>query len=107
MIPAPTCPTPGFRWAIPVLMTGAIPLSTTRRASIAVGVPAKPSAGSANSEFTPSVMPYIARVCATASAGVPPTKRTTAGAPPIAKPPSPAVSVMALSPRSGLASSGP
>ena len=40
----------------------------------------------------------------TASLGVPPTKRMMAGAVAIAKPPMPAVSVMVLSPRSGLAS---
>ena len=38
-IPAPIWPTPAWRWAMPVLMTGAIPESTTRRASIPVGRP--------------------------------------------------------------------
>ena len=38
--PAPTCPTPGSRWAMPVLMTGASPVSRTRRTSIPVGTPA-------------------------------------------------------------------
>src|SRR5439155_21532821 len=33
-IPAPIWPTPASRWAIPVLITGAMPVSTTRRASI-------------------------------------------------------------------------
>src|SRR5262252_5810511 len=44
-MPAPTWPTPASRWAMPVLKMGAIPLSTTRRASMPVGVPAKPRAG--------------------------------------------------------------
>src|SRR4029453_13908550 len=44
-MPAPIWPTPGSRWAMPVLITGWVPLSTTRRTSIPVGVPAKPSAG--------------------------------------------------------------
>src|SRR5262249_24088129 len=103
-MPAPICPTPASRWAMPVLITGATPLSTTRRRSMPVGVPAQLSAGSAYSAFRASVMSYIARVYPKASAGVPPTKRTMAGAPAMAKPPMPAVSVMALSPRSGLAS---
>jgi hypothetical protein len=47
------------------------------------------------------------RLAAAASAGVPPTNCTIAGAAAIAKPPSPAVSVMALSPRSAAASSTP
>jgi hypothetical protein len=49
----------------------------------------------------------MSRVAASASAGVPPTNSTMAGAPAIAKPPSPAVSVIALSPMSGLASPAP
>src|SRR5262249_8125783 len=61
-MPAPICPIPGSRWAIPVLITGATPLSTTRRTSIPVGVPAKPRAGIAYSAFRARVMPYIARV---------------------------------------------
>ena len=47
------------------------------------------------------------RVVPSASATVPPTNRTIAGAPAMAKPPRPAVSVIAESPMSGLASSGP
>src|SRR5690349_5890506 len=38
-IPAPICPMPGRRCAIPVLITGRMPVSITRRASMAVGVP--------------------------------------------------------------------
>src|SRR5262249_51000851 len=44
-MPAPTWPTPASRWAMPVLKMGGMPLSTTRRASMPVGVPAKPRAG--------------------------------------------------------------
>src|SRR5713226_5455115 len=44
-MPAPIWPMPASLWAMPVLMTGATPLSTTRRASMAVGVPAKPRDG--------------------------------------------------------------
>src|SRR5262249_41497140 len=43
--PAPTWPTPGSRWAMPVLMVGASPVSTTRRMSMPVGTPAKSIAG--------------------------------------------------------------
>src|SRR5262249_26414487 len=106
-MPAPIWPTPGSRCAMPVLLTGARPCSTTRRRSMPVGVPTNPRAGIAYSASLASVIPYIARVYSTASAGVPPTNRTIAGAPAIAKPPMPAVSVIALSPRSGLASAGP
>src|SRR5215204_5528435 len=52
-------------------------------------------------------MSYMARVAATASSGLPPTKRTMAGAAPMAIPPMPMVSVMVESPMSRLASSGP
>src|ERR671910_594264 len=52
-------------------------------------------------------MSYMARVAATASSGVPPTKRTIAGAAAMAIPPMPMVSVMVESPMSRLASSGP
>src|SRR5262249_55928556 len=38
-IPAPTWPTPGSRWAIPVLMVGVTLVSTTRRMSMPVGTP--------------------------------------------------------------------
>src|SRR5437763_945370 len=43
--PAPTWPTPASRCAMPVLISGRIPVSTTRRTSIPVGVPRKSSAG--------------------------------------------------------------
>ena len=38
--PAPIWPVPGIRPAMPVLMSGAIPVSTTRHTSIPTGVPA-------------------------------------------------------------------
>ena len=77
-------------------MTGAIPLSTTLRASIAVGEPQKSSVGSAWSGFRASVISPISRLERSASAAVPPTKRTIAGAAAMANAPMPAVSVIAL-----------
>ena len=68
------------------------------------GVPLKFMAGRVNALFWPSVMWPMDAVFAIASAGVPPTKLTMAGAAAIANPPRPAVSVIALSPRSGAAS---
>ena len=54
------------------------------------------------------VISPIVRVNSAASDAVPaPTKRATAGAAAIAKPPSPMVSTMVESPMSGLASSAP
>ena len=50
---------------------------------------------------------YIRRVVGQRVGTVPPTNLTIAGAAAIAKPPMPAVSVIAESPMSGLASSGP
>src|SRR5207244_3804673 len=47
--PAPTWPTPGWRWAMPVLMVGTMPVSTTRRMSMPVGTPAPSSAGMVHS----------------------------------------------------------
>lgn len=44
-IPAPTCPIPACLCAMPVLISGWIPVSTTRRTSIPVGLPRKSSAG--------------------------------------------------------------
>ena len=89
---------------MPVLMIGAIPVSTTLRASMPAGVPAKSSAGRVSAPLRPSVMWLISSVFAIASCGVPPTNCTIAGAAAMAKPPRPAVSVIALSPRSGAAS---
>ena len=58
-IPAPIWPMPASRCAIPVLITGWTPLSTTRRASMPVGVPAKPSAGIPKSLLRASVIVYM------------------------------------------------
>ena len=65
------------------------------------------SAGIANAGFSARVISYMSNVVLIASGTVPPTNRTMAGAPAMAKPPSPTVSVMAESPMSGFASSGP
>ena len=72
-----------------------------------VGVPRKSRAGRRYARLSPAVISYIRRVARSASAGVPPTNWTIAGAPPMANAPMPAVSVIALSPMSGLASPGP
>ena len=90
---------------MPVLMMGSTPESATRRASIPAGVPPKLSGGSVNAGLLPSVIESIRRLCAVASAGVPPTNWTIAGEAAIANPPSPLVSVMAESPKSAAASS--
>src|SRR5205085_8713762 len=47
-MPAPTWPTPAWRWAMPVLMAGAMPVSTTRRTSMPAGAPPNSSAGIAH-----------------------------------------------------------
>ena len=78
---------------------------STRVASMPVGAPRKSSTGSAYAGFSATVISYISRVVRNASDTVPPTNRTIAGAPAMAKPPSPAVSVIALSPMSPAASS--
>ena len=92
---------------MPVLMIGAMLVSSTLRASMPAGVPVKFIAGRVNALLRPSVMCVISRVLAMASCGVPPTNCTMAGAVAMAKPPSPAVSVIELSPMSGAACSGP
>ncbi len=43
--PAPTCPVPATRPAIPVLTTGSTPVLATSVTSIPTGVPRKPSPG--------------------------------------------------------------
>ncbi len=65
------------------------------------------SAGSVKAGLVPSVIARMRRLFSVASAGVPPTNCTIAGAAAIANPPTPAVSVIALSPRSAAASSTP
>jgi hypothetical protein len=102
--PAPICPTPACRCAIPLLITGRMPESTTLRASMPAAAAAKSSEGSVNDAFAPSVIARIRRLWFVASAGVPPTNLTMAGAAAMAKPPTPAVSVIAESPRSAAAS---
>jgi hypothetical protein len=103
-MPAPTWPMPASLWAMPVLITGSTPVSATLRASMPAGVPVKSSAGRVKAALRPSVMVIIARVWARACAGVPPTNCTIAGAAAMAKPPRPAVSVIAESPMSAPAS---
>ena len=102
--PAPIWPTPASRCAMPLLITGSMPQSTTLRASMPAADAAKSSAGSVNVGFAPSVIARMRRLWCIASAGVPPTNLTIAGAAAIAKPPTPAVSVIAESPRSAAAS---
>jgi hypothetical protein len=90
---------------MPVLMTGSIPVATTRRTSIAAGTPMKSRAGIGHSALRAAAISAIWRVQSSASAAEPaPTKPATAGAAAIAKPPRPIVSTIALSPMSGLAS---
>ena len=45
--PAPTCPVPATRPAIPVLICGRVPVRSTAVTSMPVGVPRKSSTGSA------------------------------------------------------------
>ena len=71
------------------------------------GLPAKFSGGSGKAGCDASVIRRIERLAASASAGVPPTKVVIDGEAAMAKPPMPSVSVIAESPMSGLASSGP
>lgn len=92
---------------MPVLICGRMPVRTTLVTSMPVGAPRKSSTGIAYIGCSPTVISYIRRDAASASDTSPPTKRTIAGAAAIEKPPRPAVSVMAESPMSGLASSGP
>ena len=60
--------------------------------------------GSVKAACSATVISYISSVAVIASFGVPPTNWTMAGAAAIANPPIPAVSVIVLSPMSGLAS---
>src|SRR6185295_150398 len=89
---------------MPVLTRGVMPSSTTLRRSIPTGVPRKPRVGMVNWPCSATVISYISSVALTASWGVPPMKVTIAGAAAMAKAPMPAVSVIVLSPMSGLAS---
>ena len=94
------------RPAIPVLMIGTTPVRTTRSTSIPKGH-REPRAGSVGRVCSASVTSYISSVQPRASPTSPPTSCTMAGAPAMANPPSPTVSVIAESPMSALASSGP
>ncbi len=58
-MPAPIWPTPASRWAIPVLMTGRIPASTTFRRSIPVALPRKSRGGRKKEPLSVSVISYI------------------------------------------------
>src|SRR5581483_3991488 len=87
--PAPTWPTPASRCAMPVLISGWMPVSAMRRTSIPVGEPRKSSDGMAWFGFSASVISYISRVASRAAVASPPTTRVMAGAAAIAKPPRP------------------
>src|SRR5438093_11314045 len=91
--PAPICPTPGSRWAMPLLITGKMPQSTTLRASMPAAAAAKSSAGKVKDGLLPRVIARMRRLWCIASVELPPTNFTMAGAAAIAKPPTPAVSV--------------
>ena len=92
---------------MPVLIFGRIPVRATAETSMPVGVPRNSRMGTWYAVCSPTVISYIVRVARSASGTSPPTNFTMAGAAAMAKPPMPAVSVMAESPMSGLASSGP
>src|SRR5687768_527366 len=67
-------------WAIAVLIFGTVPVRTTLRMSMPVGVPASSSAAIGNRRFAPTQISCIARDVATASANdVAPTILSTAG----------------------------
>ena len=65
---------------MPVLTRGVMPSSTTRRRSMPVGVPRKPSWGMVKCGLSATVISYISSVAAVASSGEPPTKVTMAAA---------------------------
>src|SRR6266545_482305 len=89
-------------------MSGVMPVSTTLRMSMPTGAPRSSRVGIRKCACSPRQISAISSVTAMASCMPPaPTKPATAGEAAMAKPPRPTVSTMALSPRSGLASSGP
>jgi hypothetical protein len=92
---------------MPVLICGRMPVRATAATSMPVGVPRNSRIGIWYAVCSPTVISYIVCVARSANGTSPPTKRTIAGAAAMAKPPMPAVSVMAESPMSGFASSGP
>src|SRR5262245_42490556 len=61
-MPAPIWPTPASRWAIPVVSTGRIPVSTTLRRSMPAGAAAKSRFGSDITGLRAQVTWYISRV---------------------------------------------
>ncbi len=99
-VPAPICPILASLWAIPVLMSGVMPVSTTRRMSSPRHAPGNPAPGSAiaycvQGKFPPSLQIPLWPLPPA------PTKRVTPGAAIIAAPPNTKGSVIALSPISG------
>ena len=60
--PAPIWPTPATRCAMPLLITGSTPLSTTLRASMPAADDAKSSAGRLNAGLAPSVIARIRKL---------------------------------------------
>ena len=90
---------------MPVLMSGQISVSTTLRMSMPRGMPWLFMLGMTLSLDAPTVISSISRVmsCAT-SVDSAPKRCTIAGFAAMEHPPRPTVSVMAESPRSGLAS---
>src|SRR6059036_802581 len=104
--PAPIWPVPALRPAMPVLIKGVTPISTTRRTSIPAGAPRSSSVGMRKCGCSAKQISWISLVAAMASRMPPaPTNRATAGEAAMAPPPRPIVSTIALSPMSGLASS--
>ena len=90
---------------MPVLMAGAMRVSTTRRASMPTGAPPNSSAGMVHCGCRAAAISLIARVVATASRKPPaPTNPATAGAAAMENAPRPIASRIAESPMSGLAS---
>lgn len=82
-------------------------MRATATASMAIGAPRNSRIGTCRVGCSPRVISYMVRVVVSAKSTSPPTRRTIAGAVAMTKPPMPAVSVIAESPMSGLASSGP
>ena len=60
--PAPIWPTPASRCAMPLLITGSTPQSTTLRASMPAADAAKSSGGNVNVGLTPSVIARMRRL---------------------------------------------
>src|SRR4029453_6488807 len=89
--PAPTCPVPATRPAMPVLMIGAMPGRTTERTSMPNGTPRDPSPGRDHRGCSATVAWYISSVQVRASSTSPPTRPTMAGVPAMANPPRPTV----------------